>query len=139
MNCVENRYPLTTSKAILLVTACLLWASVLHAELPHFEKNPHGATQLMVHGKPFLMIAGETNNSSGSHIPHMEKTMKALREANLNSLFVTVSWEIIEPQEGVFNFTPVDELLRIARENDLKLGILWFCLLYTSPSPRDRS
>jgi len=112
-----------------------LFTSTAQAQLPHFKQNKHGATQLIVHGKPFLMIAGESNNSSGSHIPHMEKTMKALRESNLNSLFVTVSWEIVEPREGVFDFTKVDELLRIARQNDLKLGILWFASWKNGLSP----
>jgi beta-galactosidase GanA len=56
----------------------------------------------------------------------MEKTMKTLHENNLNSVLVSVSWEIIEPEEGVFDFTSVDELIRIARENNMKLGILWF-------------
>ena len=56
----------------------------------------------------------------------MAKTMKDLHDANLNSVLVSVSWEIIEPKEGIFDFTSVDELIRVARENDMKLGILWF-------------
>jgi hypothetical protein len=81
------------------------------------------------------MIAGESNNSSGSHIPHMEKIMKALRDANLNSLFVAVSWEIVEPKEGVFDFFLVDELIGVARDNNMKLGILWFASWKNGLSP----
>jgi hypothetical protein len=95
------------------------------AQVPHLQKNGN-ATQLMVDGKPFLMLAGEVGNSSGSDVEYMSKTMKSLHEFNLNSVLVSVSWEIIEPQEGVFDFKSVDELIRLARENDLKLGILWF-------------
>ena len=80
----------------------------------------------MVDGKPFLMLAGEVGNSSGSDVGYMSKTMKSLHESNLNSVLVSVSWEIIEPKERVFDFTSVDALIRLARENDLKLGILWF-------------
>ena len=104
------------------------------AQLPHLEKRGN-ATQLIVHGKPFLMLAGEVNNSSGSNIEHMEKTMKAWRECNFNSVLVSVSWEIIEPSEGKFDFSSVDELLRIARENDLKLGFLWFASWKNGFSP----
>ena len=135
MNELMNKHTLVTLKHMVPGIVLLVWVSVLHAQLPHFKENEHGATQLMVHGKPFLMIAGETNNSSGSHIPHMEKTIKALRESHLNSVFVTVSWEMIEPREGQFNFTPVDELLRIARANDLKLGLLWFASWKNGLSP----
>jgi len=97
-----------------------------NAQIPALKKNEYGATQLIVHGKPFLMLAGEVNNSSGSNIPYMAKIMKTLHDANLNSILVSVSWEIIEPKEGIFDFNSVDELIRVARENDMKLGVLWF-------------
>ena len=113
-------------KTLLLLFGCIAFLLSASAQIPFLKKNEYGATQLIVHGKPFLMLCGEVNNSSGSHIPHMEKTMKVLRESNLNSILVSVSWEIIEPKEGVFDFASVDELIRIARENDMKLGILWF-------------
>ena len=113
-------------KSLLLTTAFLSFIIAANAQIPSLKKNEFGATQLIIHGKPFLMLAGEANNSSGSSILYMEKTMKSLREANLNSVLVSVSWEIIEPNEGVFDFTSVDELIRIARENNMKLGILWF-------------
>ena len=110
----------------MLVVAYLVCSIAANAQIPCLKKNEYGATQLIVHGKPFLMLAGEANNSSGSNIPYMEKTMKVLHEAKLNSILVSVSWEIIEPKEGVFDFNSVDELMRVARENDMKLGILWF-------------
>lgn len=113
-------------KTFILIVICLLFSIAANAQIPSLKKNQYGATQLIVHGKPFLMLAGEVNNSSGSNIPYMGKIMKDLHEANLNSLLVSVSWEIIEQTEGVFDFTSVDELLRVARENDIKLGILWF-------------
>jgi len=112
-----------------------MFSFTAYAQIPHLKKNNFGATQLIVHGNPFLMIAGETNNSSGSHVAHMEETMKSLHESNLNSVFVTVSWEIVEPEEGVFDFSSVDEIIRIARENDMKLGILWFASWKNGLSP----
>jgi beta-galactosidase GanA len=45
---------------------------------------------------------------------------------NLNTVLAPVSWELIEPSEGKFDWTSVDELLRDARAQDLKLVILWF-------------
>lgn len=121
-------------KTLILFVACLAFTVFASSQIPQLKNNGK-TTQLIVHGKPFLMLAGEANNSSGSNIAHMEKTMKALREANLNSLLVSVSWEIVEPQEGVFDFSSVDELIRVARENDMKLCILWFASWKNGFSP----
>lgn len=122
-------------KTLILAIAYLACFNIANSQIPSLKKNEYGATQLIVHGKPLLMLAGEANNSSGSNISHMEKTMKDLHESNLNSLLVSVSWEIIEPTEGVFDFTSVDELLRVARENDMKLCILWFASWKNGFSP----
>lgn len=121
-------------KTLILFVACLAFTVFASSQIPQLKNNGK-TTQLIVHGKPFLMLAGEANNSSGSNIAHMEKTMKTLREDNLNSLLVSVSWEIVEPQEGVFDFSSVDELIRVARENDMKLCILWFASWKNGFSP----
>ena len=121
-------------KILMLYIVCLACTVSVYSQIPQLKNNGK-TTQLIVHGKPFLILAGEVNNSSGSNITHMEKTMKALKEAHLNSLLVSVSWEIVEPQEGVFDFTSVDELIRIARENDMKLCILWFASWKNGFSP----
>ncbi|MBE3086815.1 MAG: beta-galactosidase, partial [Bacteroidetes bacterium] len=121
-------------KTLILFIACLAFTVFASSQIPQLKNNGK-TTQLIVHGKPFLMLAGEANNSSGSNIAHMEKTMKDLRESNLNSLLVSVSWEIVEPQEGIFDFSSVDELIRVARENDMKLCILWFASWKNGFSP----
>ncbi len=121
---LQNHNLMKTLKPFLLGLACMICCSV-SAQIPHLQKNGN-ATQLMVDGKPYLMLAGEVGNSSGSDIEYMSKTMKALHESNLNSVLVSVSWEIIEPQEGVFDFKSVDELIRLARENELHIGFLYF-------------
>ena len=109
----------------MLCLTCLSGILSLQSQIPHLQKNGN-ATQLIVDGKPYLMLAGEVGNSSGSNIEYMNKIMKSLRESYLNSVLVSVSWEIIEPSEGVYDFKSVDELIRLARENNLRLGILWF-------------
>ncbi len=110
-------------KLLLISLICLSLMNLGISQIPFLKKNEFNATQLIVHGKPFLMLAGEANNSSGSGVAHMEKTMKALKEANLNSLLVSVSWEIIEPKEGVFDFSSVDELIQYMVKNRKTLEI----------------
>ena len=121
-------------KKNILTLLCLCCIFTINAQLPHLKKSGK-ATQLIVHGEPLLMLCGETNNSTGSHAKHLEATFKALRSNNYNSALVTVSWEIIEPKEGEFDFSSVDELLRAARRNDLKVGILWFASWKNGFSP----
>ena len=49
-----------------------------------------------------------------------------LAAMHLNTVLLPVAWETIEPEEGKFDFTCVDGLLEGARENNLKLIVLWF-------------
>ncbi len=73
-----------------------------------------------------LILGGELGNSSASSAAYMKPHWPRLRAMNLNTVLAPVSWELIEPVEGEFDWTTVDELLRDARAHDLKLVILWF-------------
>jgi beta-galactosidase GanA len=114
-------------KNILYLVFCLFTIGFLNAQnsLPHLSKKGI-ATQLMVDDEPFLMIAGEVHNSSASTVAYMEPLFPKLKAMNLNSVFVTLAWEQFEPKEGVYDFTLVDAILKNARENDLKVALLWF-------------
>lgn len=92
---------------------------------PHLERRGE-ATQLIVDGKPYLILGGETRNSSSSDIAFMAPIWPKLRAMNLNTVLVPVAWETIEPEEGRFDFTNVDGLLKGARENDMRVVFLWF-------------
>jgi hypothetical protein len=92
---------------------------------PHLETR-HGARQLVVDGKPFLMTAGELHNSSTSSLEYMKPFWPQLAQKNLNTVLAVITWETIEPQEGKFDFTTVDDTIAGARQNHLRLVILWF-------------
>jgi beta-galactosidase GanA len=85
-----------------------------------------GAVQLMVNGRPMLMIAGELGNSSASSAAYMAPLWPRLKAMHLNTVLAPVSWELVEPVEGRFDWSSVDALIRDARAHDLKLVILWF-------------
>jgi beta-galactosidase GanA len=82
--------------------------------------------QLMVGGKPYLMLGGELANSSSSNRAYMAKHWAGLRAMHLNTVLMPVSWELIEPEEGKFDFALVDGLIADARAQNLKIVILWF-------------
>ncbi len=93
--------------------------------MPHLVK--HGtAMQLMVDGKPFLVLAGELGNSSASDMNYLNPFWKNFERMHLNTLLVPVYWELVEPQEGHFNFMLVDSIIRAARQHKLKIVFLWF-------------
>lgn len=97
----------------------------LKAQPPMLKK--HGdATQLYVDGKPMLMLAGELGNSSSSSEVYLKNVWPGLQALNYNTILAAVTWEMIEPSEGVFDFSSVDHLIKSAREYDLKLILLWF-------------
>jgi beta-galactosidase GanA len=93
--------------------------------IPHLEKQ--GTTkQLIVDGKPLLMLAGETGNSSASDLKYLDEIWPKIVKMNLNTLLVPVYWELIEPSEGNLDFTLVDGAINGARKHNIRLVFLWF-------------
>ena len=114
-------------------TVCLwisfVWCSSIYPQsasaIPRLTK--HGtATQLIVHNKPFLILGGELGNSSASSLKYMEPVWPKLKAMHLNTILMPVYWELIEPQEGKFDFALLDELVVTARKNHLNIVVLWF-------------
>ncbi len=95
------------------------------SEPPHLRKQGT-ATQLIVDGKPFLALAGELSNSSATSVAYMRPIWPKLKAAGLNTVIAGVSWNQIEPREGKFDFSELDGILRDARGNNLRLGLIWF-------------
>ncbi|WP_298090166.1 DUF5597 domain-containing protein [uncultured Sphingomonas sp.] len=112
-------------RTLLLATAALGLATPALADPPRLVKKGD-ATQLVVNGKPMLMIAGELSNSAASSADYMAPHWARLRAMHLNTVLAPVSWELIEPVEGRYDWSSVDSMLKAARANDLKLVILWF-------------
>lgn len=92
---------------------------------PHLQKQGT-ATQLVVDGRPFLIRGAELNNSSASSLDYLKLLWPRLVASRLNTVLATVSWELIEPEEGKFDFKVVDGLIDGARASDLRLVLLWF-------------
>src|SRR5678815_3720830 len=105
------------------VIASTISSVQIHAQQnrqPYLRKQGT-ATQLIVEGKPFLVLGGELGNSSSSSLEYMAPIWDRLVKLNLNTVLVPVSWELIEPSEGKFDFTLVDGLVAEARKRRLRL------------------
>ena len=95
------------------------------SEAPHLRVQGE-ASQLIVDGQPFLMLAGELGNSTASDLDYLRRHWPRLQALHLNTVLAPVYWELIEPEEGRFDFALVDGLIEDARAHDVRLVLLWF-------------
>jgi hypothetical protein len=84
------------------------------------------ATQLIVDGQPLLILGGELGNSTASSLEYLRPHWKKFQSMHINTILAPAYWELIEPQEGRFDFSLVDGLIRDARASGVKLVLLWF-------------
>ena len=85
------------------------------------------ATQLIVDGKPFLVLSGELANTASSNSEHMKVVWPTLaNKAHLNTVLTGVSWDWIEPQEGKFDFRFVDEAIANAQRYNVRIVWIYF-------------
>lgn len=111
--------------ALLLLASCLFATAASAEPVPKLVPS-HGVRQLNVDGKPYLILGGELANSSASSREWMAGRWKPLADMNINTVLMPISWELIEPVEGQFDFTLVDALLADARAAGLRVVPLWF-------------
>lgn len=114
-------------KILLLAFFLCLFVYKSDAQIPKLQKVGE-STCLMVNNKPFVMYSGELHNSTCSSIDYMENNhiWDNLKEMNLNSVIATVSWELLEPVEGQYDFSHVDYMIEEARKRNLKIAFIWF-------------
>ena len=107
-----------------LVLALAVPAQAQQQPLPRIASE-NGRHALLVDGEPFLVLGAQVNNSSNyeAMLPHVWPTIRAL---GANTVEVPIAWEQVEPVEGQFDFSFLDALVGQARENDVRLVLLWF-------------
>ncbi|GGA63997.1 beta-galactosidase [Edaphobacter acidisoli] len=114
------------------LVALVVFASLLNtqdllaqsAEAPRLVQKD-GRYSLLVDGHPFLILGGQIHNSSAwpSELPQVWQSLEAL---HANTVEAPVYWEQLEPREGQFDYSNVDQLIDGARAHHLHLVILWF-------------
>lgn len=92
--------------------------------LPHLAKQD-AHYRLIVDGKPFYLLGAQVHNSTG--FPDMlRNAWPAIHAMHANTAMVPVYWEVIEPDQGRFDFSTVDADVQQARAQGLRLVLLWF-------------
>lgn len=102
----------------------LLSAALAAAPIPQIVHRD-GKYSLLVDGQPYIVLGAQVMNSSGWPA-QFEKLLPGAAAMHLNTIEVPVYWENIEPQEGQFRFDSFDSILRLAREHNFHLVMLWF-------------
>ncbi|MEJ2010216.1 MAG: beta-galactosidase, partial [Acidobacteriota bacterium] len=132
-------------KTSFCATVLLAWAtfagSLAAQSAPPIPQLVHTGFryQLLVNGKPFLMLGGQAHNSSASNPKDLEPVWRSLVAMHANTAEVPLYWELVEPQPGHFDFHLIDSIIEGARQHGLHLVLLWFgtwkngAMTYTPP------
>jgi hypothetical protein len=111
---------------LLVIFASLFAVPVLRAsDIPKLSRTDSGG-QLIVEGKPFLILGGELGNSSAGTATQADTILPRASGLHVNTVLMPVAWEQIEPVEGNFDFSVLDHWIDVARKEHLHLVLLWF-------------
>ena len=61
-------------------------------------------------GLPCPILGGELSNSAATSVEDIDEVMPRMRALGLNTVLVPAYWELMEPTEGKFDFTLIENL-----------------------------
>ena len=73
-----------------------------------------------------FILGGELSNSAATSVADIDEVMPRMKALGLNTVLVPAYWELMEPEEGKFDFTLIDRTILQARQLQLKVIFLWF-------------
>ena len=83
----------------------------------------------IVNGKPFFPLGRHRIYMGGYSVrdeTEIEINLKASKLTNGNTVCLAIFWDQLEPEQGKYDFTSIDTLIKVSRRCDLKLIFLWF-------------
>ncbi len=109
-----------------IVTLLVMLATAVAAMGQTTLRKQGTATQLVVDGSPMIILGGELGNSSASSVQDIDAIFPKLERMALNTVLVPAYWDLLEPEEGQFDFTLIDHTIAKAEECHLRVVFLWF-------------
>ncbi len=108
----------------LLFGLLVFFTFAVSAEIPRMVEKD-GRHALLVDGQPYLILGAQIHNSSAwpAMLPQVWDAVKFI---DANTVEAPIYWEQLEPRPGEFDFTNVDTLVQQARQNNVRLVLLWF-------------
>jgi hypothetical protein len=112
--------------AISLMCAFAFTSTYGQSESGRSVRIDKASGQLLIQGKPFLILGGELGNSSAGTSAEADATLPEMARLHVNTVLMPVAWEQVEPREGTFDFSILDHWIDVARQQNLHLVLLWF-------------
>jgi beta-galactosidase GanA len=81
---------------------------------------------LIVDDEPMLLLGGQLHNSSPSSPEYLAPLWDRLSSMHVGTVIGSASWELVEPTEGTFDFSLVDDQISQARSRGMRLALIWF-------------
>lgn len=103
----------------------------------------NGQARLVVDGQPFLILGPQWDCDSCFTPRAMNPLFPHARRMRANTAALPVYWREVEPEPDTFDFSMVNERIIQARENDLRIVLIWFatwknaCAFYVPDYIRD--
>lgn len=117
-------------KLLLSLLAAATMTVAAKPSLPQIEVSrlvtDNGKTYVEVDGKPFPYLGAEIRldallNCDKMEIEEVEKYIAKASELGLNCVLIPIYWNLIEPEEGKYDFSVVDKILEYVNKYDLKM------------------
>ncbi len=89
-------------------------------ELPKIVKE-HGRARLLVDGRPFLILGVQWDCDGCFSPEEMNPLFPHAARLGANTVTLPTYWREVEPEPGRYDFTMIDERIRVARENGLRI------------------
>lgn len=77
-------------------------------------------------GKEVFPCGGQVHNSSAHTVKDLARAFEALRSIGANAVEIPVYWEQVEPSEGSYDFSVLEEIFEAVRARGLYFIPLWF-------------
>lgn len=104
-------------------------------DLPQIEVSRlvsnQGKVYVAVDGRPFPFLGAQIRldallNCDQLSFTQVENYFRKAQELGVNCVQIPISWNMIEPREGEYDFSVVDTVLGFVNKYDLKMELLWF-------------